>query len=201
MRPLVWIVTAGLLPLAAGATLGADNMEPKGKKVEFKVHSGYCERAEHARAEQLKAQKEKTLGNVSFLAFTDQDSFDKAFGKTPDKEDLNTFLPNGEAKGKKPNLLPKDAFDKKTVVATTVRGANVSTYKVVKVTADGETLYVQYEESSSFAGNNRVWSSPLILSVDKGSYKSVVFILGNKKYGSAKIEQDKDKDKEKGKEK
>ena len=197
MPPLVWIVTAGLLPLAAGATLGGDKIEPKGKKVDFKVHSGYCERAEHARAEQLKAQKKKTLGNVSFLAFTDQDSFDQAFGKTPDKEDLNTFLPNGEAKGKKPNPLSKDAFDKKIVVATTVRGANISTYKVVKVTADGDTLYVQYQESSTFAGNKRIWSSPLILSVDKGPYASVVFILGKKKYGTEIIAQDKDKDKEK----
>jgi hypothetical protein len=195
MRSLIWIVAAGLLPLAAGASLGTDKLEPKGKKVEFKVHSGYCELAEHARAEQLKAQKEKTLGNVSFLAFTDQDSFDKAFGKTPDKEDLNTFLPNGEARGKKAHLLPKDVFDKKIVVATTVRGANISTYKVVKVTADSDTLYVQYQESSEFAGNNRVWSSPLILSVDKGSYTSVVFILGNKKYGTATIATDKDKEK------
>jgi hypothetical protein len=195
MRPQVWIVTAGLLTLAAGATPAGEKMEPKGKKVEFKVHSGYCERAEHARAEQIKAQKEKTLGNVSFLAFTDQDSFDKAFGKAPDKEDLENFLPNGEAKGKKPNLLPKDAFDKKMVVATTVRGASISVYKVLKVTADGETLYVQYQEASSFAGNNRIWSSPLIISVDRGPYTSVVFILGNKKYGTATIAMDKDKEK------
>ena len=193
MRQLVSIITAGLLALAAGAALGGEKMEAKGKKVEFKVHSGYCERAEHMRAEQLKAQKEKTFGNVSFLAFTDQDSFDKAFGKTPDKEDLNNFLPNGEAKGKKPNLLPKDTFEKKMVVATTVRGANTSTYKVTKVSADGETLYVQYQESSSFAGNNRIWSSPLILSVDQGPYKSVVFILGNQKYGTATVAKQKDK--------
>jgi hypothetical protein len=190
MRLLVWIVAAGLLPLAAGATHG-QKTAPKGKKIEFKVHSGYCERADHARAEQLKAQKDKTLGIVSFLAFTDQDSFDKAFGKTPSKEDLANFLPNGEAKGKKPNLLPKDAFDKKMVVATTVRGSNISAYRVLKVTADGDTLYVQYLEQSAFAGNNRVWSSPLILSVDKGPYTSVVFILGNKKYGTATIAKDK----------
>jgi len=195
MRLLVLIVMAGLLPLAAGATQVGQKTAPKGKKVEFKVHSGYCERADHARAEQLKAQKEKTLGNVSFLAFPDQDSFDKAFGKTPDKEDLNNFLPNGEAKGKKPNLLPKDAFDKKMVVATTVRGPNISAYRVVKVTADGDTLYVQYLEQSAFAGNNRIWSSPLILSVDKGPYTSVVFILGNKKYGTATIAKDKETEK------
>ena len=194
MRALVWIVAAGLLPLAAGATQG-QKTTPKGKKVEFKVHSGYCERAEHARAEQLKAQKEKTLGIVSFLAFTDQDSFDKAFGKTPSKEDLTNFLPNGEAKGKKPNLLPKDVFDKKMVVATTVRGSNISAYRVVKVTADSDTLYVQYLEQSAFAGNNRIWSSPLILSVDKGPYASVVFILGNKKYGTATIAKDKETEK------
>jgi hypothetical protein len=194
MRTLVLFVMAGSLPLLAEAQVG-QTMQPKGKKVEFKVHSGYCERAEHSRAEQLKAQKEKTLGNVSFLAFTDQDSFDKAFGKAPDKEDLNNFLPNGQAKSKKPNLLPKDAFDKKMVVATTVRGPNISAYRVVKVTADRETLYVQYLEQSAFAGNNRIWSSPLILSVDKGPYTSVVFILGNKKYGTATIAKDKEKEK------
>ena len=83
----------------------------------------------------------------------------------------------------------------------TARGPNVSAYKVVKVTADGDTLYVQYRESSSFAGNNRIWSSPLILSVDKGRYASVVFIRGNKKYGTATIAQDKEKDKGKDKEK
>jgi hypothetical protein len=195
MRPLVWIFTAGLLSLAAGASPGGERMLPKGKKVEFKVHSGYCERAEHARAEQLKAQKEKTLGMVSFLAFTDQESFDKAFAKAPAKEDLASFLPNGEARGKKPNLLPKDAFEKKMVVATTVRGANISAYKVLKVTADGKTLYVQYLESSAFAGNNRIWSSPLILSVNKGPYTSVVFILGNRKYGTATIAKAKDSEK------
>ena len=41
MRQLVSIITAGLLALAAGATLGGEKMEAKGKKVEFKVHSGY----------------------------------------------------------------------------------------------------------------------------------------------------------------
>jgi hypothetical protein len=195
MRPLLLILTVVLLELAAGATLGGERMQPKGKKVAFKVHSGYCERAEHARAEQLKAQKEKNLGNVSFLAFADQDSFDRAFGKTPDRENLSEFLPNGEARGRKPSLLPKDAFDKKMVVATTVRGANISAYRVLKVSADGNTLYVQYLEQSSFAGNNRIWSSPLILSVDKGPYTSVVFILGNTKYGTASIAAEKVKEK------
>jgi hypothetical protein len=194
MRPLVLIVTAALLPLAAGATLGNDKEAPKRKKVAFKVHSGYCERAAHARAEQLKALKAKAPSNVSFLAFTDQSAFEKAFGKAPAKEDF-TFLPNGEAPGKRPNLLPKNAFDKKMVVVTTVRGPNIAAYKVVKVTADGDTLYVQYQSSSAFAGNNRIWSSPLILSVDKGPYKSVVFILGTKKYGTATIPKDKDKEK------
>jgi hypothetical protein len=35
---------AALLPLAGGASLGGDTMVPKGKKVKFKVQSGYCER-------------------------------------------------------------------------------------------------------------------------------------------------------------
>jgi hypothetical protein len=133
------------------------------------------------------------------MAFADQDSFDKAFGKTPEKEDLDKFLPNGEGRGKKPNLLPNDAFDKKLVVATTSRGANVYAYKVAKVTADGETLYVQYNYQETFAGNDKVRSCPLILSVDKGKYTSVVFLTGGKKVGTAEIAKEAEKEKEKDK--
>jgi hypothetical protein len=188
---------AVFLAPAFGSVLAADKEEPK--KVEYVVHSGYCELAEHAKAEQLKARKAKTLGNTSFLAFTDQQSFDKAFGKTPDKEDLDKFLPNGEGKGKKPNLLPNDAFDTKMVVATTIRGPNVCRYKVGKVTAEGDTLSVHYEVAEAFAGNDKVRSCPLILSVDKGKYTSVVFIQGGKKVGTAEVPKEPEKPKEKDK--
>jgi hypothetical protein len=95
MRPLL-VITSVVSLAVAGRGL-AD--EAKGTKVEYTVHTGYCELTEHARAEQLKAQKARYLGTTSFLAFTDQGSFDKAFGKTPDKEDLTKFLPNGEGRG------------------------------------------------------------------------------------------------------
>jgi hypothetical protein len=65
----------------------------------------------------------------------------------------------------------------------------------VELDSPGDTLYVQYRAASAFAGNNRIWSSPLILSVDKGSYTKVVFIFGNRKYGTATIAKNKDKEK------
>ena len=46
MRLLKSIVMAALLSPAGGASLDGDTMEAKGKKVHFKVQSGYCERAE-----------------------------------------------------------------------------------------------------------------------------------------------------------
>jgi hypothetical protein len=193
MRPLVLILTAGLLPLAAGAVLGDEEVRAKGKKVAFQVHSGYSERADYARAQQAKDQQKGGLGIESYLAFTSQAAFDKAFIKTPPREDLNLFLPNAEDRRKRPNLLPRGAFDKKMVVVTTFRGSSVNTYKVEKVTADGETLYVQYQSSSAFASNDRIWSSPLILSVDKGPYTSVVFVQGTKKWGEATVPKDKKK--------
>ena len=42
------------------------------------------------------------------------------------------------------NELPRDAFDKKIVVAVIKRGNAVTEYKVEQVTAGDGTLYVQY---------------------------------------------------------
>jgi hypothetical protein len=195
MRRLLLIAAAASLPLAAGPTPAAD--KAKGDKVEYEVHSGYLERAEAYRAARL---ADKTgLGICSFMAFTDQDAFDKAFGMDDGKKpDLNAFLPSGEGRGKK-HPLPKDAFDKKVVVAVTAHGPNVWTYKVEKVTSDGETLYLQYKSASQFAGNDAVYSSPLIVSVDKGKFTSVVFIENGQKAGTADVPKEKEKDKEKDK--
>ncbi len=110
--------------------------------------------------------------------------------------DLNKYLPNGEGKGKK-NQLPKDVFDKKLVVVAAFHGSSVSIYKVEKVTADGETLYVQYKSTSQFAGNDAVYSSPLIVAVDKGKYTSVVFIENGSKAGTADVPKEKEKDPDK----
>ena len=86
MRRLLAIAAAACLPLAAGPAPAADKAEAKGDKVEYEVHGGYLERAEAYRAARL---ADKTgLGVYSFMAFTDQDAFDKAFGKDEMGDDL-----------------------------------------------------------------------------------------------------------------
>ena len=156
--------TAGAAVLAlalAGVGYADDKAEAKGAKVEFDVHTGHFEK-----------NNSGLKGDASFLAFTDRPAFDKIFGVG--------------ATMKKQNFVPRDAFDKKMVVAVIHRGKAIWTYKVEKVTADGDTLYVQYEATPGKEGT-ATYASPLIVSVDKGKYTSVVFIENGKKAGTASI--------------
>jgi len=134
----------------------------KVSKVAYQVYKNYFE-----------STKSGLEGDKSFLAFTDQMAFDKVFGKAV-------------VMGKKPKFLPKDAFVSKLVVAAIRRGHKVWEYNVEKVTADGKTLYVQYEARAG-AEDSATFASPLIVSVEKGKYSTVVFIENGKKAGSATI--------------
>ena len=136
--------------------------EPKGKEVGSETHTGYFE-----------SNKSGLQGDVSFLVFTDAKSFNAVFGK-------------GRTMGPKPNYLEDSAFDKKAVLATIQRGNKIVTYKVDKVTADGDTLYVAYT-STSKDGGTATYASPLVVSFDKDKYKSVVFIENGKKVGTAEF--------------
>src|SRR5437763_1962390 len=111
-------LAASFVILGASAN-GAD--EPKGEKIEFTVHGGHFEK-----------NNAGLKGDQSFLLFSDREAFDKVFGA-------------GFVMGKKPNVVPKDAFDKSAVVAVVTRGKAITTYDVEKVTLDKDgTLYVQY---------------------------------------------------------
>jgi hypothetical protein len=182
MRHVQLILAVVFLPLAAAFSLAVD--QAKGKKVEFEVHRGYLERVSYYQAFRL-ADKTK-LGLQCFVAFADQDSFDKAFGKSEGKLNLSEFLPNGEARKSKPKYLPRDVFDKKIVVAMIHTDPNIYQYKVTKVTADGETLYVQYV-TNQVAGPNNTYACPLIVSVDRSKVTSVVFIENGMKIGTAEV--------------
>ncbi len=153
-------LTVLLLPLIAVA---ADDEKPKGKAVESEVHSGYFE-----------SNKSGLKGDTSFLAFTDPEAFGQTFGV-------------GFTMGKKPNVLPKDAFEKKMAVAVIKRGDAITTYKDVKVTADEDTLYVSYDTEAKGGGGTAKYASPLIVSLDKGKYTNVVFFENGKKAGSIKL--------------
>jgi hypothetical protein len=166
MRPLQLNAAAALLALTAALAPAADKADMKGKDVAFDIRTGYFE-----------SNKSGLKGETSFLAFTDQDGFDKVFGK-------------GVVMGAKQNFLPKDAFDSLLVVAAIRRGNAIWTYKVNKVTADDDTLTVDYSATSK-DGGTATFASPLILSVDKGKYTSVVFIENGEKAGTVKIDKDK----------
>jgi hypothetical protein len=196
MRILLLLVTVGLLAPASGpAPAAGKKTEAKGTKVEYEVHTGYLMRLKAYWA--ARAADKSKLGLFCFLAFNDRDSFDKAFAQ-PDggKVNLNELIPSGEAKGDKPKLLPRDAFDKKLVVAVTHNGMRTWKYKVTRVTADGDTLYVQYQAGSTVAYPNS-YVCPLIVSVAKGKYASVVFIENGSKLGTATIGTGKGKSKKK----
>ena len=159
--------TGGMLALAlalAGGVHADDKVEAKGSKVEFDVHSGHFEK-----------NNAGLKGDESFLAFTDRAGFDKIVGVG--------------ATMTKQNFVPKDAFDKKMVVAVIHRGNAVWTYMVEKVTADGDTLYVQYEAKKGPEAANTKYASPLIVSVDKGKYTTVVFLENGKKAGTVKLDK------------
>jgi len=149
------------LPLVVVAAPAPDEDTAKGKKVEFAVHDGHFEKNDSG----LK-------GDSSYLVFGDRDAFDKVFGI-------------GRVIGKQ-NFVPKDAFDKKMVVAVIKRGKAVTEYKVEKVTADDGTLYVRYTAKMGEAGT-ATFHSPLIVSVDKDKYTSVVFIENGKKAETVKV--------------
>lgn len=152
-------LTAACFALAAHAS--AD--EAKGDKVEFAVHSGHFEK-----------NNAGLKDNPSFLALTSADAFDKVFG-------------SAFTMGKKPNVVPKGAFEKSLVVATIKRGNFITKYEVQKVTLADGTLYVQYKTTDDAAGGTANFASPLIVSAPKDKVKKVQFIENGKKVGEVEV--------------
>ncbi len=83
-------------------------------------------------------------------------------------------------------MLTDDDFAKKLVVAVIKRGNALVTYKVDSVTAADDVLTVTYQAKAGEPGK-ATYHSPLIVAVDKGKLKSVVFIENGKKAGTAEI--------------
>lgn len=158
MRLALTLAAAGLALLAAAPA--DDKVEAKGKDIDYKAYTGYFEKNDSG----LK-------GDASFLAVTDQKSFDATFGA-------------GFTMGKKPDIMPKDSFDSKQVAAIIKRGNALVEYKVEKVTNDEGTLYVQYTTTEKNGGGAK-FNVPYVIAVDKGKYTSVVFIENGKKAGTA----------------
>jgi hypothetical protein len=110
-------------------------------------------------------------GRVSYLAFTSQRAFDRVFGAAAVAG--SEFLPDG-------------AFKTKLVVATIMRGHSIRDYRVKQVTSEKGKLFVWYDSEDHSQGDAS-FSTPLILAVDKGGYREVVFMENGKRAGSVRL--------------
>jgi hypothetical protein len=176
IRPLPPVIDPALpnQPAAATAVALADEAkkdepkkeEPKGKEVGSETHAGHFEK-----------NNSGLKGEASFLVIADAKMFGDVFGI-------------GRTMGPKPNFVQDKTFEAKVVIATIERGNKMVTYKVDKVTADDDTLYIAYTSTAKEA-TTATFNSPLIVSVDKGKYKTVVFIENGKKVGTADFPKEK----------
>jgi hypothetical protein len=188
MKKLTVVLVAACFPFALFAAF-APAPDVGARKVEHTVHPGYFESS----ASGLK-------GEASYLAVTERGEFDRLFGV-------------GFDRGRPTQVLPRDAFDKKMVVAVIKRGNALWDYQVEKVMADKDTLYVHYKAAArpgattprgpvttarAFPttarrsgplpqGDGRPIASPLVVAVEKAKYASVVFIENGKKVGTARV--------------
>ncbi len=158
------LITAGIVASTALAAATAVE-EPKGEKVPFTLHKGYFE-----------SNKSGLKGDASYLVIADQKKFDETFG-------LAVTM------GAKPVPLPKDAFETLMVVATIHRGKAIWEYNVKSVTADKDALYVAYEATSKEGSGTATFASPMVVSVPKGKYTSVVFLENGKKVATVEVKK------------
>jgi hypothetical protein len=164
LRILAGLTALVLVNSLASAPLPADDkVEAKGDKVAYDEHTGHFEK-----------NTAGLKGDSSYLALTDAAGFDKIFGI-------------GRVMGKPQNFVKPGDFDKKMVLAVIKRGKSLAEYTVQKVTAADGVLYVQYEVKMQDKGGTATFASPLILTVDKGKYKEVVFIENGKKADTVAI--------------
>ena len=128
--------------------------------VAYTVHGGYFEK-----------NNSGLHGEASYVAIANRAAFDKVFGVA-------------FTMGKKPTVLPENAFETRIVVAIIKRGGRVWQYKVQGVTAENAALTVQYEATSKLGGG-ATFASPLVVSVARGSTRKVIFVENGKEVGRA----------------
>ncbi len=160
MKQLLTVLAAivYLFTINAAAQNTKDGM--KSTPAEFQKYDSYFKKSDDG----LKGEK-------SYLVFASQQQFDKVFGYA------TTMGQN--------SFLPTDAFESKIVVAAVKRG-NLRHYDDVNVTTKNGKLMIWYNAKDDAPGG-ATYKSPLILAVDKGKYKEVVFMENSKKVGSVKL--------------
>ena len=125
-------------------------------KLPFGTYSGY-----------FVSNKFEPDAAASFVVITDQAKFDQVFGVA--------FV-----MGDKSHRLPKDAFKSNMVLAAIKRGHAFWEYKVEGVTVEQGVIQLRYVVTSK-ATPDTTFACPLIVSVPRDDYKSVVFVEGGRK--------------------
>jgi hypothetical protein len=159
---LQFVMTTVLVATPAAVAPSDGKRPAKPKDIDYQVHGGYFEK-----------NNSDLTGAASYLAFTGQVAFDKVFGV-------------GFTMGKKPNVLPENAFASRMVVAVIKRGGQIWQYEVRKVSAADGVLTVRYAATGRDGGSAR-FASPLIVSVPRGKYTKVVFIEKGKDVGTVTV--------------
>jgi hypothetical protein len=113
-------------------------------------------------------------GRASYLVLVNQREFDKTFGAAATATD-NDFLPEG-------------IFKTRLVIAAIRRGNSISEYTVKQITSSRGKLFVWYDAVDR-AQESATYSSPLILAVDKGKYKEVVFMENGKRAATIRLKK------------
>jgi hypothetical protein len=132
------------------------------KKLEFEMHNGY-----------FVSNRSDIKDPETYLVITTPEQFTKCFG-------------SGAVMGKRNNLLPAGAFDSKVVLVTVKKGNQIWTYKVDKVVVKDGVVNIQYEAAPGAAGT-AMYASPMIVSVPKGAYKTVVFVENGKEVKKVEV--------------
>jgi len=133
-----------------------------GKPVAHEAHDGY-----------FVSNKFEPKSPASFVIIQDRERFDAVFGVA--------FV-----MGDKSNRLKPDAFKSKMVISAIKRGPAHCTYKVTAVTVQKSTLYLSYEAKSGVPGS-ATFACPLIVSVPKEKYSTVVFVENEKLVKTVKL--------------
>lgn len=149
------------LGVTGGARADAERT-PVGKPVPFEVHDGYFV--------SNKFQPDKA---TSFLAIADQEKFDEVFGVA--------FVMRDRA-----HRLEPGAFKTRMVAAAVHRGSAMWQYNVTRAIADGNTLYLHYTAKEGKPGSAS-FACPLIVSVGKARFASVVFVENDRPVATAKL--------------
>jgi hypothetical protein len=162
MKRVLYILTAITFIFVADSMAQNMKVDKNTRPVEYQRYDSYFEK-----------NNSGLRGKASYLVLANQEQFDKVFGSAAAMEQ-NSFL-------------PPDVFKSKLVFATIKRGS-LRHYDEVKVTAGNGKLVVWYNAKDD-APSSATYSTPLILTVDKGKYNEVVFMENGKKAGAVKFKK------------